>query len=204
MSFVAMVYQYGRRDVFEQLPDDFLAAMQDVPRSLAAFLGHIAEPLRTHRIAQAQVLIVHAAADRERARATGQLLVAVRGRARRPRRRHGGIPGGARLGGVADALERADPARVTWPTFRDPCSLHRPAGSRRSRAVRAQRLPGRGVDAAAGRGTGGLLRAAGLPAVLGDHEARRHRGGGVATGGASRTRTGSSWARSARRRSRRR
>ena len=61
--------------------------------------------------------------------------------------------------------------------------LHRSAGSRRSRAVRAQRLSGRGVDAAARRGAGRVLRAARLPAVLGDHEARRHRRGGVAAGG---------------------
>ena len=46
----------------------------------------------------------------------------------------------------------------------------------RPRALRARRLSARRVDAAAGRGAGRVLRAGGLRAVLGDHEARRHPG----------------------------
>jgi multidrug efflux pump subunit AcrA (membrane-fusion protein) len=84
---------------------------------LAAFLDHIPEPLRTHRIAQANVLITHAAADRERARSAGQVL----------------LPFAVALGDLVDgtvgfleapvsaasrqALERAEAAQVTWPTF---------------------------------------------------------------------------------------
>ena len=117
MSFVAMVYQYGRRDVFEQLPDIFLAGIRTYHDRLVAFMDHIHEPLRTHRIAQALALIVHAAADRERARATGQVL----------------LPFAVALGDLVDgmvgflqapvsaasrdALERADAAQVTWPVF---------------------------------------------------------------------------------------
>ena len=117
MSFVAMVYQYGRRDVFEQLPDIFLAPIRTYHHRLAVFLDHIPEPLRTHRIAQANVLITHAAADRERARSAGQVL----------------LPFAVALGDLVDgtvgfleapvsaasrqALERAEAAQVTWPTF---------------------------------------------------------------------------------------
>jgi AcrR family transcriptional regulator len=117
MRFVAMVYQYGRRDVFEHLPEIFLAPTRTYHHRLAVYLGHIAEPLRTHRIAQANILILHAAADRERARAAGQVL----------------LPFAVALGDLVDgmvgfleapvsaaaleALERAESARVTWPTF---------------------------------------------------------------------------------------
>jgi AcrR family transcriptional regulator len=117
MSFVAMVYQYGRRDVFEQLPDIFLSSTRTYHERLARFLRHIPEPLRTHRIAQANVLLVHAAADRERARTAEQVL----------------LPFAVALGDLIDgtvgfleapvspasreALERAEAAHVTWPTF---------------------------------------------------------------------------------------
>jgi AcrR family transcriptional regulator len=113
-SFVAMLHQYGRRDAFAQVPDDFIADMQTDHEQLASYLGHIAEPLRTHRISQARVLIVHAAADRERARATGR----------------GVLPFAVALGDLTDgmvgflqapvsaasrdALDRADPVSVTW------------------------------------------------------------------------------------------
>jgi AcrR family transcriptional regulator len=117
MSFCTMVYQYGRRDVFEQLPDIFLAPTRTYHHRLAAFLSHIPEPLRTHRIAQANALLVHAAADRERARAAGQVL----------------LPFAVALGDLIDglvgyleapvsaasldALERAESAHATWPSF---------------------------------------------------------------------------------------
>ena len=73
---------------------------------------------------------------------------------------------------VADAL--LEIAAIVMSVPPRASASHRPPGSRRSRAVRAQRLSARGVDAPAGRGAGGLLRAARLPAVLGDHQARRH------------------------------
>jgi AcrR family transcriptional regulator len=114
-SFVAMLYQYGRRDAFAQVPAGLLADMRADHDQLATYLGHIVEPLRTHRIAQARVLIVHAAADRERARATGQVM----------------LPFAVALGDLVDgmvgflqapvsaasrdALERADPGTFTRP-----------------------------------------------------------------------------------------
>jgi hypothetical protein len=67
-----MLNQYGRRDVFALAPEVFLADMRAHHERLAAYLGHIVEPLRNHRITQARVLTVHAAADRERARAAGR------------------------------------------------------------------------------------------------------------------------------------
>ena len=73
MSFVVTLYQHGRRDVFEQLSGDFLAGTRTYRDRLASFMPHVDEPLRSHRIAQALAFIVHAAADRERARTSGQL-----------------------------------------------------------------------------------------------------------------------------------
>ena len=117
MSFVATLYQYGRRDVFEQFPVDFLAGIRTYHDRLVEFMGHVNEPLRTHRIAQALALIVHAASDREPRRATGQLLLPF------------GVAVADLVDGMVgflqapvsaaslDALERADPAGVTWPAF---------------------------------------------------------------------------------------
>ncbi len=75
MSFVAMLTQYGRIDVFEQLPDDLVMSTRAYHAHIASLLGHVVEPLRSHRIRQAMASVVHAAADRERARATGQPVV---------------------------------------------------------------------------------------------------------------------------------
>lgn len=71
LGFVAKLHQYGRRDVFERLPDPYLAGNREFRARLAAELAHIPEPLRGHRIGQALAFCVHAAADRERARAAG-------------------------------------------------------------------------------------------------------------------------------------
>jgi AcrR family transcriptional regulator len=71
MRFVAMLYQYGHRDVFERMPAEFVDATRQFHAALASVLPHIVEPLRTHRIARAMALIVHVAADRERSRASG-------------------------------------------------------------------------------------------------------------------------------------
>jgi AcrR family transcriptional regulator len=71
LSFVAMLQQHGRRDIFARMPSAILepaTAYRDRMRSL---LPAIAEPLRTHRVGQAMQFSVHAAADRERARAAG-------------------------------------------------------------------------------------------------------------------------------------
>jgi AcrR family transcriptional regulator len=115
MSFVAMLHQYGRRDVFERLPAEFLESTKAFHDRLRSFLAHIPEPLRTHRIARAMALIVHAAADRERAR-RAELLV---------------LPFAVELADLLDgmvgfleapvspaslaAVAATDPARVSWP-----------------------------------------------------------------------------------------
>ena len=117
MSFVATLYQYGRRDVLEQLPGDFLAGTKTYHDCLVGFMTHVDEPLRTHRIAQALALIVHAASDRERARAASKLVLPF------------AVAVGDLLDGMVgfleapvsaasrDALERAEPAHVTWSVF---------------------------------------------------------------------------------------
>jgi AcrR family transcriptional regulator len=75
MSFVAMLTQYGRQDVFDELPDDLVTSTRAYHAHISSLLGHLAEPLRTHRIKRAMASLVHAAADRERARATGQPML---------------------------------------------------------------------------------------------------------------------------------
>ena len=71
LSFVSMLRQHGRHEVFERLPDELKEPTRDFHDRLGALLGHIAEPLRTHRQGQAMEFVVQAAADRERARTHG-------------------------------------------------------------------------------------------------------------------------------------
>jgi hypothetical protein len=75
MSFVAMLTQYGREDVFDQLPDDLVMSTRAYHAHIASLLEHLREPLRRHRIKRAMASLVHAAADRERARAADQPML---------------------------------------------------------------------------------------------------------------------------------
>jgi AcrR family transcriptional regulator len=68
MSFLASLIQH-EDEAFEHQPDEFIEAQREFEGHLRAHLSHLDEPLRTHRLGLAMALIVHAAADRERARA---------------------------------------------------------------------------------------------------------------------------------------
>jgi len=72
MSFVSMLTQYGHTDVFDDLPDDLVTSTRAYHAHISSLLAHLVEPLRTHRIRRAMASLVHAAADRERARGSGQ------------------------------------------------------------------------------------------------------------------------------------
>jgi AcrR family transcriptional regulator len=67
MGFVASLFQHG--DAFSLLPPEFLADTTNFDERLRQHLAHLGEPVRSHRLGQAMTFIVHAAADRERARA---------------------------------------------------------------------------------------------------------------------------------------
>jgi AcrR family transcriptional regulator len=71
LSFVAMLQQHGRRDLFERLPAELARPTTDFVERIGSLLPHVPEPLRGHRIAQALAFGVHAAAQRERTRAGG-------------------------------------------------------------------------------------------------------------------------------------
>ena len=68
LTFVAMLQQHGRRDVFERLPDEYKASTRAFADQVGLQLPQIPEPLRAHRITQAITFSVHSASDRERAR----------------------------------------------------------------------------------------------------------------------------------------
>ena len=117
LSFIAMLQQHGRRDVFQRLPEELRESTRTFHERLGFLLTHVPEPLRTHRIAQAMIFIVHAAADRERARANGQhvlpfavevtdLIDGMVGFLEAP------VSPAART-----ALDDTDPASLTWPMF---------------------------------------------------------------------------------------
>ncbi|MGW1711909.1 TetR/AcrR family transcriptional regulator [Streptomyces sp. NPDC002156] len=69
LSFVAMLQQHGRGDVFARLPAELSRPTREFVERVGGLLGHIPEPLRGHRIAQALAFGVHAASERERTRA---------------------------------------------------------------------------------------------------------------------------------------
>jgi AcrR family transcriptional regulator len=68
MSFLASLIQHGD-EAFLHQPDEYLDAQRAFEAHLRTHLTHLDEPLRSHRLGLAMALIVHAAADRERARA---------------------------------------------------------------------------------------------------------------------------------------
>jgi AcrR family transcriptional regulator len=72
LSFIASLHTHGSREVFDELAPDYLAASHAFRDHVRPFLTHIPEPLRTHRIGQAVLFAIRAAADRERAKARGQ------------------------------------------------------------------------------------------------------------------------------------
>ena len=169
MSFVSMLTQYGRTDLFDQLPDDLVTSTRAYHAHISSLLAHLDEPLRTHRIRRAMASLVHAAADRERAGA------AASRRCRSPSR----------------SATWSTASSATWRRPRRPRPSPRCSGARRDRprpalrrhrstrpvrpdALRRARLPRRRVDPAPGRDAGGVVRTRGLRAVLGRHQARRH------------------------------
>jgi AcrR family transcriptional regulator len=68
MSFLASLIEHDG-EAFKHQPKEFIEAQREFEDHLRAHLTHIDEPLRSHRLLLAMALIVHAAADRERARA---------------------------------------------------------------------------------------------------------------------------------------
>jgi hypothetical protein len=72
LSFIAMLQQHGRRDIFDRIPGVFLDATSAFRTEVSRRLPEVPEPLRAHRMAQAMAFSVHASADRERRRAAGQ------------------------------------------------------------------------------------------------------------------------------------
>ncbi|MEU1272624.1 TetR/AcrR family transcriptional regulator [Streptomyces sp. NPDC005799] len=71
LSFVAMLQQYGHRDLFERLPPELARPTTDFVERIGTMLPHLPEPLRGHRVAQVLSFGVHAASQRERTRAHG-------------------------------------------------------------------------------------------------------------------------------------
>jgi hypothetical protein len=74
-GFLAVLHHYGRSDVFEPLPEPYAGSSRAYLDHLRSLLTHLPEPLRGHRAARAMNLVVHTAADRERARAAGAALL---------------------------------------------------------------------------------------------------------------------------------
>jgi hypothetical protein len=58
--------------MLQRLPVEILATTLEFRDSLASLLTDLPEPLRAHRITRAMAFILHAGADRERARANGR------------------------------------------------------------------------------------------------------------------------------------
>ncbi len=73
MGFVASLFEHG--DTVSNLPPEFLADTTAFDEHLRLHLAHLDEPVRSHRLDQAMIFIIHAAADRERARAQARSVM---------------------------------------------------------------------------------------------------------------------------------
>lgn len=115
LTFVGMLQHHGRRDVFERLSEEYQASTRAFREHVGALLPHMPEPLRTHRITQAMTFSVHAASDRERASANGEVVLPF---AVHVRDLLDGLVGFL-LAPVSPAalaaLDGTDPANLTWP-----------------------------------------------------------------------------------------
>jgi AcrR family transcriptional regulator len=115
LGFVAMLLRYGRRDVFDRMPAEFRDSARDFHARLTACLTPIPEPLRAHRIARAMAFIVHAAADRERARANGQHVLPFAVEVTDLLDGMTGFLAAPVSPAALAALDDTDPASLTWP-----------------------------------------------------------------------------------------
>ena len=78
--YVSFVEQIQRMDLASvpdmlDLPDEGIRSNEEFRADLHRLLGHLEEPIREHRINEGQALCMHAAADRDRAIASGAHLV---------------------------------------------------------------------------------------------------------------------------------
>jgi AcrR family transcriptional regulator len=72
LSFIAMLHQHAARRLFERIPAELQQRTLAFRDQAGALIAHVPEPLRSHRISEAITFSVHAASDRERAKANGQ------------------------------------------------------------------------------------------------------------------------------------
>jgi AcrR family transcriptional regulator len=117
MSFTAMLLQHARWDIFERQSPLLRDIMKDYYDQLRSALPHIDEPLRSHRIATAMGLIVHAASDREGARRRSEPLLPF---AVELANLIDGLVGFLQApvsAACAAAVKGADPADVSWRMF---------------------------------------------------------------------------------------
>ncbi|MDT3439890.1 MULTISPECIES: TetR/AcrR family transcriptional regulator [unclassified Pseudofrankia] len=117
LSFVGMLRQYGRRDVFEQLPDEIRQSAVRFQERLSGILPHIAEPLRPHRISWAMTFMVQAAADRELARAADRPVVPFAVAVTDLLDGLVGFLSAPVSPATLAALDDTDPASLIWPPF---------------------------------------------------------------------------------------
>jgi AcrR family transcriptional regulator len=75
LTFLNVLRHHDRREVLERLPEEFRASTREFGEQAAAFLPHIPERLRAHRISQAVAFSVDAASDREHAQVNGYPVV---------------------------------------------------------------------------------------------------------------------------------
>jgi AcrR family transcriptional regulator len=116
LTFVAMLQHHGRRDVFERLPDEYQSSTHAFRDRVGALLPQIPEPLRTHRITQAMTFSVHAASDRERARANGDQVLPFAVHVTDLLDGLVGFLSAPVSPGAMAALDETDHAGLTWPT----------------------------------------------------------------------------------------
>ena len=115
LTFVAMLQYHGRRDVFDRLPEKYQESTRVFREEVGALLSHIPEPLRTHRIAEAMTFSVHAASERERARATDEVVLPFAVHVSDLLDGLVGFLGAPASPATMAAVDGTNPANLAWP-----------------------------------------------------------------------------------------
>ncbi|KPM53975.1 TetR family transcriptional regulator [Frankia sp. R43] len=117
LTFVAMLKQYGRRDVFDCMSPSMRASTRAFQEQVGAHLPFLSEHMRAHRISQAMALIIDATAERQRARASDRPLLPFEVHVMDLLDGVAGFVTAPVSAQTVEALRRTSPAGLSWPAL---------------------------------------------------------------------------------------
>lgn len=117
LCFVATLNRHGRGDILGGLPAPLDAMALEFRQRLGALLPHLAEPLRSHRVAQVMTIIVDTTAERQRRRASDLPVLPFDVQAMDLLDGAVGFLMAPISPQTLEAVERTRPAPILWPAL---------------------------------------------------------------------------------------